>query len=395
MKKIISLALLGATSLMALGAEHAYIYKDPRVMGMGGANVAAGGYSTSVFSNPAGLTQLKKDDGFIVDLLGIGVSLSSEYTKLLDDVSSVDTSSSNTNATSDMVNILQKYSGKHLHLGADNYTAIAKNSDLFAWSIGILGAVDTNLQVHANGGASFIETSSRIYQGLNLGVARPYETPYGGLDVGLNLKFISQTSYEGGLTISDLVGDNSDIAKTLQDKYEKKASGFGLDIGATFRPFEDTIWHPAFVLSILNIGSMGMDKNYGHQPMTVNLGASITPDVDFMNKLVLAIDYTDALNANKLRIYTYDANGDPISYDDYTDADFMKRLRLGASFGLINNSFFATTLNVGLYQSAYTAGIDMQLAILKLNFATYAEQIGVGSVDISDRRYMAQIGISW
>jgi len=149
MKKIISLALLGATSLMALGAEHAYIYKDPRVMGMGGANVAAGGYSTSVFSNPAGLTQLKKDDGFIVDLLGIGVSLSSEYTKLLDDVSSVDTSSSNTNATSDMVNILQKYSGKHLHLGADNYTAIAKNSDLFAWSIGILGAVDTNLQVHA------------------------------------------------------------------------------------------------------------------------------------------------------------------------------------------------------------------------------------------------------
>jgi len=44
-KRILSLALLGTTSsLFALGAEHAYLYKDPRIMGMGGANVAVGAY---------------------------------------------------------------------------------------------------------------------------------------------------------------------------------------------------------------------------------------------------------------------------------------------------------------------------------------------------------------
>ena len=53
---------------MAMYAENASLYKDPRIMGMGGANVAVGAYSTSVFSNPAGLTNIKKDHGFVVDL---------------------------------------------------------------------------------------------------------------------------------------------------------------------------------------------------------------------------------------------------------------------------------------------------------------------------------------
>ena len=86
-KKIISIALLGATtSLMALGAEHAYLYKDARIMGMGGANVAVGGYSTSVFSNPAGLANIKKDHGFVVDLLGLGVSTSENTSDFISDI---------------------------------------------------------------------------------------------------------------------------------------------------------------------------------------------------------------------------------------------------------------------------------------------------------------------
>ena len=146
---------------------------------------------------------------------------------------------------------------------------------------------------------------------------------------------------------------------------------------------------------ILNIGSMDMDDNYGGQPMTVNIGASVTPDVSFMNKLVLAIDYVDLLNANKLRIYNYNADGDTVSYSDYDTSDTMKNIRLGAGLGLIDTTYFSTTLNVGMYQSAYTAGIDMAITILKLNFATYEEQVGTGSVDIADRRYIAQIGIGW
>ncbi len=130
-KKIILTALLGATtSLMALGAEHAYLYKDPRIMGMGGANIAVGGYSTSVFSNPAGLAQIEKEEGFVVDLLGLSVTASSGISGFIDDIDAAETDP-------EFTEVIQKYAGEHFHAGVDNYMAISKNSDDFAWSVGL------------------------------------------------------------------------------------------------------------------------------------------------------------------------------------------------------------------------------------------------------------------
>ena len=42
-------------------------------MGIGGANIAVGGYFISIFSNPAGLATLNKNHGCVVDLLGLGI----------------------------------------------------------------------------------------------------------------------------------------------------------------------------------------------------------------------------------------------------------------------------------------------------------------------------------
>ncbi len=391
MKKIVSLALLGATtSLMAMYAEHAYLYKDARIMGMGGANIAVGSYSTSVFSNPAGLATINKENGFVVDLLGIGVSLSEKTQEFMDDIDQASESDS------EMAAILSKYSGEHFHIGVDNYTAISKNSDSFAWSIGLLAAADVNFMAHGHGSpmGELLETTSRAYGGLVLGVAKPYDTEIGRVDVGIGLKYISQKSYEGSLGITELVTED-DLTTKLQDRYEKTSTGIGLDLGATVHPFADSPLHPAFGLSVLNIGSMDMDDSYGGQPMTVNIGASITPEIPFFNKLIVAVDYVDLFNANQTRVYNYNAVGDTVSYTDYEESDMMKRLRFGAGLGLFDTSLASSMLNVGMYQGAYTAGINFELTIVKLNFATYEEQVGTGSVSIPDRRYMAQIGIGW
>lgn len=389
MKRVISVALLGATtSLMALGGEQAYLYKDPRVMGMGGANVAVGAYSSSVFSNPAGLTNIKKTDGFVVDLLSVGASLSS---KTLDFVDDIDAAGDDAAKITDVIN---KYSGDAFTVAVNNYSSISKNSDAFAWSFGILAATDASFTVHGNGtgNGAPIEAAGRVYGGVVLGFAVPYETEIGTLDVGMGLKYVTQNSYEGPLYIADLQADNA-LTK-LQNKYEKTSSGFGVDIGLTYKPFNDNYWHPAFGLSVLNLGSMSMDDNYGGQPTTVNLGMSITPDVSFMNKLVLAVDYVDLLDENVIRVYDF-SNANAIAYTDYKDSDPMKRLRLGLGMGLIDTSYFALTLNGGMYQSAYTAGLEMDVLLFKMTAATYQEQIGTGSVDIPDRRYMAQIAIGW
>ena len=390
MKKIISVALLGATtSLLALGGEQAFLYKDPRIMGMGGANVAVGAYSTAVFSNPAGLANIKKEHGYVVDILSIGATTSDQTQEFADDLDAAGDDSAK------IEDVINKYSGEVFNVEVNNYSAVSKNSDMFAWSVGILAATDVSTVVHGNGSATGapLEVSGRAYGGLILGGAKGFDTKVGKVDIGLGLKYIQQTSYEGPLYVSDLQGD--DAMEALKTKYEKNSSGFGLDLGINYKPFENSVWHPAFGLSILNIGAMSMDDNFGGQPTTVNIGASITPEISFLNKLVLALDYVDMFNANKVRIYTFDEGNDTQSYTDYTDDDMMKRVRLGAGIGLIDSQYLSTQVNVGLYQGAYTAGLDMEITVIKLNFATYQEQIGTGSVDIPDRRYMAQIGIGW
>ncbi len=396
-KQIISLALLGTTtSLMAMFAEQAYLYKDPRIMGMGGTNIAVGAYSTSLFSNPAGLTNIKKEHGIVVDLLSVGLSATSQFTDFAEDIADAGDAENEEEA---MLDVLGKYSGEHFHADVSTYMSVSKNSDLFAWSIGVLAAVDTNIMVHGKGSTNgaLLETSSRGYGGVVLGVAKPYDTKIGRLDIGLGLKYISQKSIEGSLGINELINEDEDnsIEDRLSDKYEKDSAGFGVDLGLTYKPFIDNFWNPAFGLSLMNIGSMNMDDNYGQQPMTLNIGASITPEVNYIDKLVLAIDYVDLLNANKLRMYDFDEDGNVVAYTDYETGDFMKNLRLGAGVGLIDNTYFSTTLNVGLYQGAYTAGLDMQITILKINLATYQEQVGTMSNPYEDRRYMAQIGIGW
>lgn len=393
MKKIVTLSLITATSLMAMYGEHAYLYKDPRIMGMGGANVAVGSYSTSVFSNPAGLTNIEKEHGFVVDLLGLGVSGSKSALDFAEDLQDA----IDTEEDAEVAKVLKEYSGEHFHVGVDNYTSISKNSDVFAWSIGLLAAADVNFMPHAQGSTTggLLQTSSRAYGGIVLGVAKPFDTEIGRVDVGVGVKYISQLSYEGVLGVSELLedGEDNDLADTLQDKYEKESSAIGLDLGVTYRPFSDSYWNPTFGLSIMNIG-MEMDKNYGYQPITVNVGASVTPEVPYLDKLVLAIDYVDLLNANKVRTYKF-SETDEVIYSDYKEEDYMKRLRLGVSATLLDTWAFSTTLNAGMYQGAYTAGVNLELFFLKLNAATYEEQIGTGDVDIADRRYMVQLGIGW
>ena len=396
-KKIITLALLGATtSLMALGGEFAYLYKDPRIMGMGGANVAVGAYSTSVFSNPAGLTDIKKEHGFVVDILSVGLSASAQTLDFAKDLSGIPTDLPEDEQLNRVIKVLDNYNGEHFHYGVDNYTSISKNSDAFAWSIGLLAAADTNMQPHTNSSNGIIASSSRGYGGIILGAAKPFYTDYGQVDIGVGAKFIMQQSYEGVLSAGDIAGsDMEGIVDQLRNKYEKQSNGFGVDLGVTYHPVPNNFWHPALGMSVMNIGSMGMDGYYGGQPMTVNFGASIAPDVSFMNKLVIAADYVDAFNANTIREYTYNGESEDITYKDYTDSDMMKRIRLGVGLGLIDSTFFSTTVNLGMYQSAYTAGLNMELSLFKLNVATYEEEIGSGDTTIPDRRYMAQLGFGW
>lgn len=396
MKTVLSMATIGAlTSLMAGYSATQYIYKDARIMGMGGANTAVGGYASSVFYNPAGISNIKKSHGLEVELLGLQVEASETFNDIYNDYQTInDNAGPDGPTTKDIQDLIDKYSGEHVHEGITNFTSFSHNGEWIAWSLGILAGQEFNLIPHSNSGSNgFFETYARGYGLVQLSGSKSFDNVGPGtLDVGLGIKYLYSQSVEGKLTISELLDNQDDLGQYLQDTYLKGPySGIGFDLGVNYKLFPQNFLHPQFSFSLLNIGALEFeDKAYGSQPMTMNIGASISPEVPYVEHLIVSIDYKDLTNANYARFY--DENNKP---EDVADEDVLKRLAMGVSVGAVDNSWVMLTLNGGLYQGAYTAGLDAQITVIKLSAATYQEELGTGSITIPDRRYMAQIGIGW
>jgi len=398
MKKLLPLSLLAFTTLIyADMSTQEFLYKDPRIMSMGGANTAVGGYSTAVFSNPAGLIKIKKSHGIEAEILGLTVTGSDKIKQFSDDLSN--------SKDSEIIDTVGKYSGEAFNATISNYTSFSYHTQGdVAYSFGILAAADMNFIPHENSGANgILESHSRVYGGIFLASAKKYKgiSPdilggalHGALTIGVTAKYIMQKSYEAGLDVGEVTDHKDDIVQYLQDTYEVDNSGFALDVGALYE-FDNKVWNPAIGLSVMNIG--GLDFNaYGAQPLSVNLGTSISPEISWSNSLKFAVDYIDLFNSQQARVRNYNPYR---SQDQYDNADIgydvMNHVRMGASLGLIDNSYFMTTLNAGLYKGAYTAGVDMQLTLIKLQLATYQEQLGSTLGQLEDRRYIVGLGIGW
>lgn len=392
MRKILPLSLLAFSSLLyADFAQQEFLYKDPRVMGMGAANTAVGGYSTAVFYNPAGLINIKKSHGVEVELLGISVGASEKTQDFANDISDA---SDADDSNSEIADVIEEYSGEAFNVTASNYTSVSYHTENdLAWSVGILASADINLLPHANSGNNgLLEVHGRAYGGVNIGVAKTFdELVPGKLTVGVGAKFISQVSYDTGLDVAEIDANSDDIGEYLQDTYEVENSGVAVDLGVLYAPLPNNYWNPTIGVSVMNIGSLNFDDAYGAQPMSVNFGVAVFPKTSVAD-FKIALDYVDALGSQQALVY--DSASQKFITQDIT-YEMMRHLRAGVSAEVFDNSWVTLTLNGGLYQGAYTAGIDLQLAILKLQAATYQEQLGGEMGQLEDRRYVVGLGIGW
>lgn len=382
-----SIVLLSLSSLsIASASQLAYLYQDPKVMARGGADVAVGGSGATLFSNPAGLMNLDTEENLYINLLPIGITASKDFQDIYDRADYIDR-----NNNDKVIDFFTDYSGNYLHLDASSYSSFSKNNGVSAWSVGLLAAAETNFVIRANGSPNggFFETQTRIYGGVGVGYSQTDTFSFGELSYGASIKLIKQQSYEGALLLGELTDEDEDYFK---NKFEKKSTGVGLDLGVLYTPtFFESFANPQIGLSILNIGSMDMDDNYGGQPTTVNIGASIKP----LEKLIITTDYVDLFNANTNRIYTFGTNNKIVSYKDYEDADFGKRFRMGATYDIANSRWFGLSTSLGLYQGDYTAGLSVRLSVFEFSFSTYQEDFGTGDVELLDRRYIVQLNTTW
>jgi hypothetical protein len=375
MKKVTFLYLyLITSSLNALSFEFFQLYKDSDIIQMGGANIGLGGLNSSIFHNPAGLSQLKKSDGFEIKLFNMNLSTNYEVIKLiqkedslLDKVPDLNRNGIK-NENSDKIiyinNRIKENIGKNGNFDGSNFSSLGKKIGVFGISFGLLTSLNLNLQSHQGfGSEGVIETNGLFLNGFNLGFS--YDITK-SLSIGVGGKYLKYLSIKDYLTIDEVLS-NRDKFITYLDKYVAyKGTSVAIDIGLLYK-----IKESFFIgFSAMNLGGVGSNKAI-EIPETINLGLGYKK-----RKIKIGVDYIDLT-------------------ENYGKSDIFKRVKSGIEYSIIDNSLMTFKIGGGLYQSYYTAGASFRFALFKIGFATYAEELGINSQEREDRRYIVNLTLGW
>ena len=382
-KKSLALSLALSTSLFASTYEYPQLYKDTRIMGMGGANIAIGGQTSSLFYNTAGLNDIPKDYGWEVDIFNMNVSVNDNFIDFASDLDDATSDDSDTDAQQNakVLKVVEDYLGDNLHLSTNvALFSIGKKFEKYSFGFMPIGGVYLNDKTHRGGGtAGILEIQGMAYGGIALGIARQFDSfvmsQYGihDISVGLGVKAIGTKSFYHDFTLPELIAHKDDLGTYTEDNYSNDDSSVVADLGIKATIYKDV----TFGLSIQNAGGIG-DKDIIEVPMTVGIGLGYSHRYDrsWLNQYQVAVDYTDIFNG-------------------YKDNNKMKRTRLGVSGNLFDGWAGTFGVQAGLYQGYPTFGVDFRATMLKIAYTSYAEEVGAYAGQDEDRRHMLQISLGW
>jgi len=392
MTKILLLNVAAASSLFALNYEYPQLYKDPKVMGMGGANVAVGGHASALFYNPAALSYIPREYGIEVELINLSVGINENILNFIDDMDDATSDSGDLDGngipgeesddTIATLNVIEKYMGKNIHLAANDFTSISKKGEKVAFAVGGLAGANLDFRTHRGfGSAGLLEAKGMVYYGAAGGFSYDFSNVelfdkyiLNDFSLGLGLKQITYQSIDHSLTVAEIVGQD-DIGEYILEDIAKDGMSTALDLGATYKIKPNVIAG----LSILNIGGVG-DRDAVYIPMTVNAGIGYLKRWEgrkFFNQVRLAADYVDMTNG----------------YEQ--DTDIPKRTRLGLEANVWDGWFSTLTLRTGLYQGSVTYGANIRLALVQIGYAAYEEEVGAYAGQDRDKRQMFNITFGW
>jgi hypothetical protein len=130
-------------------------------------------------------------------------------------------------------------------------------------------------------------------------------------------------------------------------------------------------WDPTVGVDLQNITDLDF-KEKGIHPMQLNVGAAIHPEIGFI-KAIVALDFVD------------------ITRQLGTDDDLLKRTHLGAELKFPK----VLSLRLGVNQGYFAGGVTLDLWILRLDVATFSEELGSFAGQRPDRRTLAQLSLGW
>jgi len=374
MLKLIFLIFIAITQIQAFVYETYPLYRDSRFMRMGGANVGLGGSGTSVFSNPAGLSKMRVEDGAEVKLINLSVSTNSDAIELIQDGLDVQDIDDENEQTLAAIDVIDKHLGENNHFEVSNFSYIAKKlkNKNINFSIGALTSLNLDFVAHRGFATNgVIDIQGLIVGGIVAGMSYVYTNK---IAFGGGIKYLKYGSMQENFTIGKLLEHKDDLDTYLQDEALKDGYSLVFDLGTMYK-LKNGI---QVGFSALNLGGIGEKNHITYIPETYNLGLGYIKKYKkkFLKEIRAGIDYVDLTN-------------------EYNRDDKMENLRGGLELLIWNNTLTTFSTSVGFYKGEYTAGFSARLAVVEIGFTTYAEEVGHYLGQQTDRRYLVNITIGW
>lgn len=357
MKRILpSLAVCWATvclpASVALANSLNWTHFGLRPLGMGNAFVSIADDYNALFYNPAGLARLKTWDG---EFLSPRLEASDTTSDLVSDVLDLLQDTSTNDAVLDLIDKL---------IGKTFYAKLALSPHLvfpgFGFGLGwdVVRAESVFRRT--------ISVDADIGTELIMPISYAFNTFEDRLSLGFTLKGVLRAGVDEEFSVNSI----EDFSNQEVDDFVAAGYGVGVDFGLLFTPTEKM--QPTFGLSIADVGgtsfqsaSSEFEKTPPVRLPTMNVGMSLVPMTYKSTYLRLAVE----------------------SHGINLPVHFSQKLNMGLEWGYRQ----LLKIQTGLYKGDITAGLQFDVGLLYLRFATYAEQLGPIAGQEASRRVAVQL----
>jgi hypothetical protein len=343
-------ALALATLVTTVQAEpFQSVYQNARVLGMGGAFTAVADDYNALIYNPAGLTQI---EGWELDLLTLEAEASESTQDLIDDL---EAAQSGTEA--EAAALLVAHAGDHIHARVNTFPHLV----MPGFGVGLLGQATLDADFR-NRVRPVVQVDATVDLGLTVAGAKSFNR--GKLAIGIGGKYLRREGLVRDYEAADLISDSFDPVADVG----AAETDYAIDLGLLYH-LDNLPLSPTIGAAYLNLGDLDFGA-FGSIPAQLNVGVAIRPKIGPVT-VTVAADFVD------------------VTHQLGSDEDNRKRTNLGAEAALWN--FLA--VRVGLHQSYFSAGATVNLWAIKVDVATYGEELGAYGGQREDRRYIARIGL--